>query len=75
MRDHTFGHHADSKKGGLPAAFYATKRAILRIAAPLAPFSSACCTSKSEKPLAALLEARFSSSPQQKAVKAPTRGI
>ena len=70
-----FGLHADSQTGGLPAAFYAMRRPISHIAAPLAPFCIAYCANKLGKPLMAHRDARFLSFLRQKAVKAPPRGI
>ena len=74
-RAHIFGLHADSQTGGLPAASYAMRTVTSPIAAPLAPFCSACCANKPGKLLMAHQEARFSSFLRQKAVKAPRRGI
>ena len=71
----TIGHPADSRIGGLPAAFYAAKKDTLCPTALLAPSSSVCCASNCENPLEALLEDKSWSYPQQMTVKAPLRGI
>ena len=69
------GPHADSPTEGLLAASCATRRAILPIAALPAPCCSAYYGSKPEKPPMAHPEARFFSSPRQKAARAPPRDI
>ena len=71
----TFGHHADSRIGGLPAAFYAVKRVTLCPTALLAPSSSAGYASKRKNPLEALLEDKSWTYPRQMTTKAPLRGI
>ena len=72
MRDHIFGHHADNRTEGLPAASYAAKRGILSPTAPLAPSSSAYCANKRGIPPAVPQEDKsWSCLRHMKAIKAP----